>query len=72
MAINMVLQMGTAMAENTKIQCLANDLVRRMLTTSELEEDKTRNAVVDQYAQMMVNSGYGLEQVRKVLINGLT
>ena len=40
-------------------------MVRRMLTTSEGVELKTRT---DRYGQMLLNSQYGLEQTRKTLL----
>ena len=71
MSSNMVLHKDTAMAENPKIRCLSNDLKRRMLTTSELVDNKVRNEIVDRYAQKLTNSGYGLEQVRRIIVGGL-
>jgi hypothetical protein len=71
MASNMVIQKESAMCENDKIQCLSNDLVRRMSTTSEQLGPEIRAGVIDQYAQKLTNSGYWLEQTRKIVTNGL-
>ena len=40
----------TAMAENSKVQVLANDLIRRLLRTMEELPASYRAAVIDQYA----------------------
>ena len=53
-----VLHQRTAMPEDSKIRSLANDLTRRMLSTSERVSDSTRREIVDMYAQKLLNSGY--------------
>ena len=68
---NTVIQRCSAMAENSKIQILSNDMVRRMLNTSENLRDEVRCSVVDSYAQMLINSGYSPQTTRKVIMNGL-
>ena len=52
MANRQVLHRDTSMAENPKIQCLANDLSRRMLMTSESVPMNVRLAVIDDYARI--------------------
>ena len=64
-------QAKTAMNENTKIQILSNDTVRRLLTTREDMGAKTKGAVIDQYAVKLLHSGYSREQTRKILKNGI-
>ena len=64
-------QAKTAMEENVKHQIVANDLVRRLLNTSEELGAEYRGAVVDQYAQELSYSGYSMEQIRKVIVNGI-
>ena len=61
----------SAMGENMKMSITANDLVRRLLNTSEQEGADVRSKVVDDYAQELTNSGYGIDQVRKIIINGI-
>jgi hypothetical protein len=68
---NTVLHKTTAMPEDNKIRCLSNDLIRRMLNTTELLEDNIRCKIVDDYAQKLFNSGYGLAQVRRIVMSGL-
>ena len=71
MSTNQVLHKDTAMPENTKVASLTQDLVRRMKNTSELVDQEERNKVVDNYAQKLANSGYGKEQIKKIIIAGL-
>ena len=68
---NTVLHKTTAMPEDQKIRCLSNDLIRRMSNTSELLEDGLRREIVDSYGQKLVNSGYGVEQARRIVLSGL-
>ena len=65
------IQSRTAMNENTKMQILSNDTVRRLLTTREDLGDAYKGAVVDRYAVKLLRSGYKREQVRKILKNGI-
>ena len=71
MSANTVLHARTAMAEDAKIRCLANDLTRRMLTTSEKVPDGVRRQIIDEYAQKLLNSGYSLEVTRRIVVAGL-
>ena len=71
MSANTVLHMRTAMAEDSKVRSLTNDLVRRLLTTSESLPDKLRWKIIDDFAQKLLNSGYKLEQTRRIIVAGL-
>ena len=64
-------QAKTAMNENSKIQIVSNDMVRRLLNTMEGLEAPMKGAVVDQYATKLLKSGYNLEQTRKIVKNGI-
>ena len=68
--INTTLLMKTAMSENAKIQCLANDLVRRLLNTKEELPTWYRAEVVDDYGRKLLTSGYGYDQTRRILASG--
>ena len=65
------LQRRAAMEENTKMNILANDMMRRLLTTKEELGAAYRGAVVDQYGAKLLRSGYTREQTRKILLNGI-
>ena len=72
MSSNVTLQKKTAMEENQKMKTLSNDLIRRLLNTSEYLEDGVRVKVIDDYSQKLFNSGFGTEQVRRIIINGIS
>ena len=61
MASSMVIQKRSAMPENMRVATLNQEMIRRMLNTSERLEIKWRTDVVDDYAGKLVNSGYDLE-----------
>ena len=71
MSSKRTVQKTTAMGENTKIQILAQDMVRRLLNTSEELGAGTRNETVDEYAPKLINSRNTKEQVRKIVIKGI-
>ena len=71
MSSNSVLSSRTAMSEDSKMRSLSNELIRRMLTTSERVCDATRMEIVDGYAQKLFNSGYKIDQVRRIILAGL-
>ena len=68
---NTVLHFRTAMAEDSKIRSLTNEVIRRLLTTGEMISDSTRCQILDRFAQKMMNSGYGLKQIRRVILGGI-
>ena len=72
MASNMVLQRGSAMPENMKVASLNQEVLRRMMNTSEELDMSVRTEVVDEYAQKLFNSGFKLDQTRNIIVGGLT
>ena len=60
----------TAMAENPKIQILANDIVRRFLNCSEDTPTGELRMIVDKDAQKIVNGGFSVEQARRIIVAG--
>ena len=67
----MTVQQKSAMNENTKIQIVSQDMVRRLMNTKEELGATNRGAVVDMYAQKLLQSGYAKEQTRKIVKNGI-
>ena len=59
------------MAEDSKVGSLTNEVIRRMLTTSKSTPQEERNRILDEMAQKMANSGYGLKQTRRVILSGI-
>ena len=72
MASSMVIQRRSAMPENMRVSTLTQEVIRRMMNTSEKLEQSERNEVIDVYGKKLVNSGYSLDQSRKFIISGLT
>ena len=71
MSTNSVLHARTAMPEDAKIRSLANDLTRRMLTTSERIDDAIRRGIVDDFAKKLLNSVYIIPVTRKIILAGI-
>ena len=59
------------MAEDSKLRSLNYEVIRRMLTTSRSTPQEERNRILDDMAQKMANSGYGLKQTRRVILSGI-
>ena len=70
-APNVTVKKASAMAENSKIQILANDLVRRLLNCHRGLHKSYKEAVVDQYSQKLLNSGFGRPQVVRIIVAGI-
>ena len=68
---NITVQKRTAMGEDAKIQIVSNDLVRRLMNTSEELGKGAKVEVVDDYAQKLTNSGYRGEQLKRIITNGI-
>ena len=71
MSSNVTVQRMSAMEENSKMKTLSNDLIRRLLNTSEGLGLEERIKVVDNYSLKLLNSGFKLEQVRTIIVNGV-
>ena len=71
MTPDMVLHSRSAMPEATRRSTLNQELIRRMVNTSEMIDMKERVAVIDKYAVKLMNSEYTLEQTRNIIIGGL-
>ena len=59
------------MEENVKVQILAQDMVRRLNNSSEDLGMVQRKRLVDNYAQKLLNSGYAVAQVRRIIVSGI-
>ena len=66
-----LIQKKTAMPENSKVQIISNEMIRRLLNSGEDLQEEKYIEIVDSYAQKLVNSGYGINQVRRMLISGI-
>ena len=68
---NVTVQKTSAMEENSKMQILANDLVRRLRNTMRSLDKSYKRQVVEQYSQKLLNSGYARDQVIKIVVAGI-
>ena len=64
-------QRSSAMGENTKIQILSQDLIRRMMNSSELLGNGEKKRIIDQYTEKLLRSGYSKDQTRRIIMNGI-
>ena len=65
------IQSASAMGENSKMQCLSNDLVRRLMNTMEGLPDSKRAEVIDNYGVKLMTSGFSREQCQRMVVNGI-
>ena len=68
---NTVLHRRSAMPESTRRATLNQELIRRLINTSEQVEMTTRLEIIDRYAEKLLNSEYPLDQTRNIIIGGL-
>ena len=59
------------MPENIKIATLNQEVNRRMINKSKDLDVAIRLEVLDDFAQKIVNSGYGLQQTKNIMLGGL-
>ena len=67
----MVLHKTSAVPEGTRRATLNQELIRRMVNTSEMVNMEKRLEIIDKYAQKLINSEYTLEQTRQAITGGL-
>ena len=59
------------MSENAKISILTNELNRRFEMMDEKIEQKEKNAIINQFTQQLINSGYTWAQIRDIIVSSL-
>ena len=59
------------MPESTRRATLNQELIRRMVNTSEMVSNDKRVEIVDRYAEKLMNSEYPLDQTRNIIVGGL-
>ena len=67
----MVLHKRSAIPESTRRATLNQELIRRMVNTSEMVEMSKRLEIVDKYARKLINNEYYIEYTRSVIVGGL-
>ena len=68
---NRVVQKRTAMGENLKVQILTAEVIRRLANTADGVDKEDYAEIVDRIAQKMMNSGYGEDQTRRIIVAGI-
>ena len=72
MCNNILLERGTALSKSTIFNSLRQDLVRRMINTKrELDWDR-RLQIIDEYIQLLINSGHRYRYIRALVQQALT
>ena len=71
MVARTVLMKRSAMPENTRMATLNQEMIRRMVNTSEMVGEEERCEIVDKYATKLVNSEYNIATTRKIITGGL-
>ena len=67
----MVLHKRSAMPEDIRRATLNQELIRRMVNTSELVDVEKRVEIVDDYTQKLINSEYTTDEAREIVVGGL-
>ena len=70
-AANVMVQRTAALGESLKVSTLVQEVIRRMINTSEREPDEVRNEVLDRCCQKLCNSGHYLPSIRNMMVSGL-
>ena len=70
-AANVMVQRTAALGESLKVSTLVQEVIRRMINTSEREPDEVRNEVLDRCCQKLCNSGHYLPSIRNIIVSGL-
>ena len=66
-----VIHKQSALGENSKIASHTQNLIRRMKCTSELLPMESRIVVIDEFCRQLISSGWGRDQVDKIVTAGL-
>ena len=66
-----VIHKKSALSENVKVASLTQNLIRRMKNTSEFLSLGERLAVIEQFTEQVLKSGYSREQTVKIVTAGL-
>ena len=71
MKSNLVLEQRSALSENTKVSSLSQEVVRILLNCAEELNNASRSLHLENFTTKLSTSGYKLEYIRKVMMNGI-
>ena len=72
MANNITIQFGTALPKNTVFSSLRQELVRRMLNCDKKLDWDERLSVIEEFIQLLINSGHSYPFIKAVTLQALT
>ena len=72
MANNMIIQNGTALPRNTVFSSLHQEMIRRMLNCEQSLDWDEILSIIEEYVQVLVNSGHRYKFIKSVILQGLT
>ena len=72
MANNMTIQNGTALPRNIVFSSLRQEMIRRMLNCEQSLDWDERLSIIEEYVQVLVNSGHRYKFIKSVILQGLT
>ena len=70
-ASNRCLQEDTALNQNTLITSLNNEVGRRLDSRSQTIHIDEKVKILDDFCQMMTNSGHSIKSIRVILVGGI-
>ena len=72
MTSNILLEQSTALSKATIFSCLRQDLVRRLLHTRRETEWQSRLNLIEEYTQLLSNSGHKFSFSKSVILQAIT
>ena len=72
MANNVLLESSTALSKATIFSSLRQDLVRRLLNTRREADWSTRIEVIEEYTQLLANSGHKYAFAKSIILQAIT
>ena len=72
MASNLVIQLGTALSQQTIFSSLRQDLCRRLGNTGTMEGSEVKLSIIESFIQQMRNSGHKFQFIKSVVLQAVT
>ena len=72
MASNLVIQLGTALSQQTIFSSLRQDLCRRLGNTGIMEGIEAKITIIENFIQQIRNSGHKFQFIKSVVLQAVT
>jgi len=72
MSNNIVIQLGTALPQNTIFSALRQEMIRRLYNCCPLIDLDSKLTIIEAYIQKLVNSGHKFPFIKAVILQGIT